>query len=174
MPGYTVKVVNDEGKDCKPGEIGKMVVVGPTGTIYWRDPERQGTSVKDGWCQAGDVVTMDEDGYVQFLSREDDLIKSSGYRIGPEEIEEALVTHPSVADAGVIGVPDEVMGQKTKAFVALEKGVEPSEDLKKELIEHCKGKIAVYKLPREIQFIDAMPRTMVGKLLRRKLRDLET
>jgi 2-aminobenzoate-CoA ligase len=174
VPGYTVKVVNDEGKDCKPGEIGKMVVVGPTGTIYWRDPERQGTSVKDGWCLAGDVVTMDENGYVQFLSREDDLIKSSGYRIGPEEIEEALVTHPSVVDAGVIGVPDEVMGQKTKAFVALEKGVEPSEGLKKELIEHCKGKIAVYKLPREIQFIDAMPRTMVGKLLRRKLRDLET
>jgi len=97
--------------------------------------------VRDGWCLAGDVVTMDEDGYVQFLSREDDLIKSSGYRIGPEEIEEALVMHPSVADAGVVGVPDPVIGQKTKAFVALKPGVTPSDALKKELIDHCKGKI---------------------------------
>jgi 2-aminobenzoate-CoA ligase len=116
---------------------------------------------------------MDEDGYVQFLSREDDLIKSSGYRIGPEEIEEALVMHPAVADAGVVGVPDPVIGQKTKAFVALKPGVAPTEELKKQLVEHCKGKIAVYKLPREIEFIDAMPRTAVGKLLRRILRQQE-
>jgi len=116
---------------------------------------------------------MDELGNVQFLSREDDLIKSSGYRIGPEEIEEALVTHPAVADAGVVGVPDPVMGQKTKAFVVLKSGTAPSDGLKKELIEHCKGKIAVYKLPRDIEFIDAMPRTAVGKLLRRMLRQRE-
>jgi 2-aminobenzoate-CoA ligase len=173
VPGYTVKVVKEDFSDCAPGEIGQMIARGPTGTIYWKDPERQANVVKDGWCLAGDVVTMDEDGYIQFLSREDDLIKSSGYRIGPEEIEEALVTHPKVVDAGVIGVPDPVMGQKTKAFVALGEGVEGTEELKKELIEHCRGKIAVYKLPREIQFIDAMPRTVVGKLLRRKLRDQE-
>ena len=169
-PGYVVKVVNEEFKEVKPGEVGKMVVQGPTGTIYWRDNDKQKSAVKDGWCLAGDVVTMDELGNVQFLSREDDLIKSSGYRIGPEEIEEALVTHPAVADAGVVGVPDPVMGQKTKAFVVLKAGTAPSDDLKKELIEHCKGKIAVYKLPRDIEFIDAMPRTAVGKLLRRMLR----
>ncbi len=160
-------------KKVKPGEVGKMIVRGPTGTIYWKDNEKQKAAVRDGWCLAGDVVTMDEDGYVQFLSREDDLIKSSGYRIGPEEIEEALVMHPSVADAGVVGVPDPVIGQKTKAFVALKPGVTPSDALKKELIDHCKGKIAVYKLPREIEFIDAMPRTAVGKLLRRILRQQE-
>jgi 2-aminobenzoate-CoA ligase len=169
-PGYVVKVVNEEMKEVKPGEVGKMVVQGPTGTIYWKDNDKQKSAVKDGWCLAGDVVTMDELGNVQFLSREDDLIKSSGYRIGPEEIEEALVMHTSVADAGVIGVPDPVMGQKTKAFVVLKAGVKPTEELKKELIEFCKGKIAVYKLPREIEFIDAMPRTAVGKLLRRMLR----
>ncbi|HEX9192093.1 MAG TPA: hypothetical protein VF847_08350, partial [Candidatus Deferrimicrobiaceae bacterium] len=140
---------------------------------YWKDNDKQKSAVRDGWCLAGDVVTMDEDGYVQFLSREDDLIKSSGYRIGPEEIEEALVTHPKVADAGVVGVPDPVIGQKTKAFVQLKPGVTASEELKKELVEHCKGKIAVYKLPREIEFIDAMPRTAVGKLLRRILRQQE-
>ena len=172
-PGYDVRVVNESFEQVKPGEVGKMIVRGPTGTIYWKDNDKQKSAVRDGWCLAGDVVTMDGDGYVQFLSREDDLIKSSGYRIGPEEIEEALVMHPSVADAGVVGVPDPVIGQKTKAFVALKPGVTPSEELKKELVEHCKGKIAVYKLPREIEFIDAMPRTAVGKLLRRILRQQE-
>jgi 2-aminobenzoate-CoA ligase len=172
-PGYDVRVVNENFEQVKPGEVGKMIVQGPTGTIYWKDNDKQKSSVRDGWCLAGDVVTMDEEGYVQFLSREDDLIKSSGYRIGPEEIEEALVMHPSVADAGVVGVPDPIIGQKTKAFVALKPGVTPSEALKKELVEHCKGKVAVYKLPREIEFIDAMPRTAVGKLLRRILRQQE-
>jgi len=172
-PGYDVRVVNESFEQVKPGEVGKMIVRGPTGTIYWKDNEKQKGAVRDGWCLAGDVVTMDEMGNVQFLSREDDLIKSSGYRIGPEEIEEALVMHPSVADAGVVGVPDPVIGQRTKAFVVLKSGVTPSEDLKKQLVEHCKGKIAVYKLPREIEFIDAMPRTAVGKLLRRLLRQRE-
>ena len=172
-PGYVVKVVNEEFQEVKPGEVGKMIVQGPTGTIYWKDNDKQKSAVRNGWCLAGDVVTMDELGNVQFLSREDDLIKSSGYRIGPEEIEEALVTHPAVADAGVVGIPDPVMGQKTKAFVVLKAGTAPSDDLKKTLIEHCKGKIAVYKLPREIEFIDAMPRTAVGKLLRRMLRSRE-
>ena len=172
-PGYTVRVVNENFEQVKPGEVGKMIVQGPTGTIYWKDNDKQKGAVRDGWCLAGDVVTMDELGNVQFLSREDDLIKSSGYRIGPEEIEEALVTHPSVADAGVVGVPDPVIGQKTKAFVVLKAGVAPTEELKKQLVEHCKGKIAVYKLPRDIEFIDAMPRTAVGKLLRRMLRQRE-
>jgi 2-aminobenzoate-CoA ligase len=172
-PGYTVRVVNENFEQVKPGEVGKMIVQGPTGTMYWKDNDKQKGAVRDGWCLAGDVVTMDEMGNVQFLSREDDLIKSSGYRIGPEEIEEALVTHPSVADAGVVGVPDPVIGQKTKAFVVLKAGVAPTEELKKQLVEHCKGKIAVYKLPRDIEFIDAMPRTAVGKLLRRMLRQRE-
>jgi 2-aminobenzoate-CoA ligase len=172
-PGYDVRVVNEGFEPVKPGEVGKMIARGPTGTIYWRDNDKQKSAIRDGWCLAGDVVTMDEDGNVQFLSREDDLIKSSGYRIGPEEIEEALVTHPSVADAGVVGVPDPVMGQRTKAFVVLKTGVTASEDLKKELVEYCKGKVAVYKLPRDIEFIDAMPRTAVGKLLRRVLRQKE-
>jgi len=176
IPGYELRVVNEEGKDCKPGETGQLVGRGPTGTIYWRDPEKQRSVVKDGWCRAGDMVTMDEDGYIWFLSREDDLIKSSGYRIGPEEIEDVLVTHPAVADAGVVGVADPVMGQKTKAFVALKAGQQASEALKQELIEFCKGKVAVYKLPREVEFTDQMPRAPgpggpgTGKLLRRVLR----
>ncbi len=179
VPGYEVKVVNEEGKDCKPGETGQLVARGPTGTMYWRDPEKQRAVVTEGWCRAGDMVTMDEDGYIWFLSREDDLIKSSGYRIGPEEIEDVLVTHPAVADAGVVGVSDATMGQKTKAYVQLKEGKQGSEDLKQELIEFCRGKVAVYKLPREVEFTDKMPRAPgpggpgTGKLLRRLLRQRE-
>jgi len=179
VPGYEVRVVNEGGKDCRPGEVGQLLARGPTGTVYWRDPEKQRSAVINGWCKAGDMVTMDEDGYVWFMTREDDLIKSSGYRIGPEEIEDVLVTHPAVADCGVVGVPDAVMGQKTKAFVVLKPGYLPSEALKQELIDFCRGKIATYKLPREVEFVQEIPRAVgpggpgTGKLLRRLLRDRE-
>ncbi len=176
VPGYEIKVVNEDGKECKPGEVGLLIARGPTGTVYWRDPEKQRSAVWNGWCRAGDFVTLDEDGYVWFLSREDDLIKSSGYRIGPEEIEDALKKHAAVADAGVIGVPDPVRGQNTRAYIVLHPTVTPSDDLKQQLIEHCRGEIAVYKLPREIEFTDQLPRAPgpagpgTGKLLRRVLR----
>ncbi len=177
VPGYEVKVVTEDGQEAKPGEIGLLVARGPTGTVYWRDPERQKAAVRAGWCRAGDFVTMDEDRYVWFMSREDDLIKSSGYRIGPEEIEEALAHHPAVVDAGVIGVPDPVRGQNTRAYVVLKPGLQPSEALSAELVEFCRDKIAVYKLPREIEFAPELPRAPgpagpgTGKLLRRVLRE---
>ncbi len=177
VPGYEVKVVTEEGKDAKPGEVGLLIARGPTGTVYWRDPDKQRSAVRSGWCRAGDFVTMDEDGYIWFMSREDDLIKSSGYRIGPEEIEEALGRHPAVVDAGVIGVPDPVRGQNTRAYVVLKAGTQPSEALRGELIEFCRDKIAVYKLPREIEFAPQLPRAPgpagpgTGKLLRRVLRE---
>jgi 2-aminobenzoate-CoA ligase len=174
IPGYELKVINEDGKDCKPGESGRLIARGPTGTIYWRDPDKQRSVIADGWCRAGDMVSMDEDGYIWFLSREDDLIKSSGYRIGPEEIEDVLVTHPAVADAGVIGIPDQVMGQRTKAYVQLKEGAQPTDALRQELIEFCRGKIAVYKLPRDVDFVPALPRTMTGKLLRRVIRQQES
>jgi 2-aminobenzoate-CoA ligase len=177
VPGYEVKVVTEEGKDAKAGEVGLLIARGPTGTVYWRDPDKQRSSVRDGWCRAGDFVTMDEDGYVWFMSREDDLIKSSGYRIGPEEVEEALARHPAVADAGVIGVADPVRGQNTRAYVVLKPGTTASEPLRAELVEFCRDKIAVYKLPREIEWASQLPRAPgpagpgTGKLLRRVLRE---
>jgi 2-aminobenzoate-CoA ligase len=179
IPGYELRVINEQGTDCKPGEVGQLVARGPTGTVYWREPYKQRSLVTDGWCRAGDMVSMDDAGYIWFLSREDDLIKSSGYRIGPEEIEDVLVTHPAVVDAGVIGVPDPVIGQKTKAFIQLKEGTPPSESLKQELVEFCRGKIAIYKLPREVEFVGQLPRAAgpggpgTGKLLRRLLRQRE-
>lgn len=177
VPGYELRVITEDGKPAKAGEVGFLIARGPTGTLYWRDPDKQRSAVRDGWCRAGDVVTMDEDGYVWFLSREDDLIKSSGYRIGPEEIEEALARHAAVAEAGVIGVPDPLRGQNTRAYVVLKAGTQPSEALKGELIEFCRDKIAVYKLPREVEFVPQLPRAPgpmgpgTGKLLRRVLRE---
>ncbi len=177
VPGYELRVVTEDGKDCKPGEVGLLIARGPTGTVYWRDAEKQKQAVKDGWCRAGDFVTMDEDGYVWFLSREDDLIKSSGYRIGPEEIEDVLTKHPAVADCCVIGVPDPVRGQNTRAYVVLKPSAAAAEGLQQAILDFCRDHLAVYKLPREVQFVESVPRAAgpagpgTGKLLRRILRD---
>ena len=171
VPGYELKVIDEENKEAKPGAIGHFVAIGPTGTVYWRDPDKQRHAITpEGWNRAGDFVHADEDGYFWFVSRQDDIIKSSGYRIGPEEIEVTLATHPAVADVAVIGVPDEVRGQIAKAFVVLRPGESASQD---ELIAFCKGKIATYKLPREVVIVDELPRTPTGKLLRRVLRQKE-
>ena len=171
VPGYELKVIDEENNEAKAGTIGHFVACGPTGTIYWRDPDKQRHAITpEGWNRAGDFVSVDEDGYFWFVSREDDIIKSSGYRIGPEEIEVTLATHPAVADVGVIGVPDEVRGQIAKAFVVLKPGQTLSPE---ELIAFCKGKIATYKLPREIVIVNELPRTPTGKLLRRVLKQKE-
>ena len=178
LPGFKVKLISEEGTECGVGDVGILTVKGPTGTLYWKPYEddnrllkNQQGKIKDGWNLLGDAVYQDEDGYIFFVSREEDMIKSSGYRIGPSEVEDTLIKHPAVADAGVAGIPDELLGQKTKAFVVLSEGYEPSEELKEEIINSCREHIAVYKLPRALDFVDSLPRTTTGKLLRRKLRD---
>jgi 2-aminobenzoate-CoA ligase len=177
VPGYEVQVITEDGKVAAPGELGKLYARGPTGTLYWRPQEesalleKQKSVLREGWVLVGDFVTVDEDGYVTFVSREEDLIKSSGYRIGPEEVEDALLKHPAVADAGVIGVPDPVRGQTTRAYVILKQGHAPSDQLKQEILDGSREYVAVYKLPREVEFVSELPRTQTGKLLRRVLRD---
>jgi len=180
VPGYEIQVITEEGKVAKPGELGRLYARGPTATLYWRPLEeggslleKQKSLIREGWVLVGDFVTMDEEGYISFVSRQEDLIKSSGYRIGPEEIEDALLKHPAVADAGVIGVPDAVRGQNVKAFIILKPGQAPTEDLKKKIIDSCREYIAIYKLPRIVEFVTELPRTLQGKLLRRILRDKE-
>lgn len=176
VPGYEIQVITEEGKVAKPGELGRLYARGPTGTLYWRPLEdglleKQKAVIREGWVLVGDFCTVDDDGYLSFVSRQEDLIKSSGYRIGPEEVEDALLKHPAVADAGVIGVPDTVRGHNVKAFVLLRPGQTPSEELKQKIIDSCRDHIAIYKLPRIIEFTNELPRTLQGKLLRRVLRD---
>jgi len=179
MPGYEIQVITEEGKVAKPGELGRLYARGPTGTLYWRPLEdglleKQKSLIREGWVLVGDFCTLDEDGYLSFVSRQEDLIKSSGYRIGPEEIEDALLKHPAVADAGVIGLPDPVRGQNVKAFIILRPGHTPSDELKQQILDSCREHIAIYKLPRIVEFVTELPRTLQGKLLRRVLRDKET
>ena len=177
LPGVECRVVDAEFNDCKPNEVGSMVLKGPSGSLYWKpyvEDERliksQKKGVVDGWNQMGDAVFMKEDGNIFFVSREDDMIKSSGYRIGPAEVEEALEKHPDIAEAGVIGVPDPEKGAITKAFVVLKEGVEGSDEFFEDLKTFLKEHIAIYKLPREIEYRAELPRTPTGKLLRRHLR----
>lgn len=177
LPGVKVRVITPEGNDCKPGEVGSMIIKGPSGSLYWKpyvDDERliksQRKGVVNGWNQMGDAVYMQEDGNIFFVSREDDMIKSSGYRIGPAEVEEAIAKHPKVADVGVIGVPDPDKGQITKAFIVMKPGEEGDDAFFEDLKAFLKDHIAIYKLPRAVEYVESLPRTPTGKLLRRKLR----
>jgi len=177
LPGVEVRVVDPEWNDCEPDQVGSMVLKGPSGSLYWKpyeDNEKliksQKKGVVDGWNQMGDAVFMKEDGNIFFVSREDDMIKSSGYRIGPAEVEEAIEKHPAVAEAGIVGIPDPEKGQITKAFVVLKEGQEGSDEFFEELKTFLKEHIAIYKLPREIEYRSELPRTPTGKLLRRHLR----
>ena len=177
LPGIQVRVVDAEWKDCKPNEVGSMIIKGPSGSLYWKpyeDNEKllksQKKGVVNGWNQMGDAVFMNEEGNIFFVSREDDMIKSSGYRIGPAEVEEAIAKHQAVADVGVVGIPDPDKGQITKAFIVLKPGFEGGDAFFEELKTFLKEHIAVYKLPRAIEYVNELPRTPTGKLLRRKLR----
>ena len=177
IPGVKCKVVDPEWNDCKPDQVGSMVIKGPSGSLYWKPYENdnkllnsQKKGVVDGWNQMGDAVFMKEDGNIFFVSREDDMIKSSGYRIGPAEVEEAIEKHPAVAECGIVGIPDPDKGQITKAFVVLKEGHEGSDEFFEELKTFLKEHIAIYKLPRAIEYRDELPRTPTGKLLRRHLR----
>jgi 2-aminobenzoate-CoA ligase len=180
VPGYIARIIDPETKEeCKAGEVGNLYIKGPTGIRYWNHPtrpldEKQKKSVIDGWNVLGDFVRRDENGYIYFVSRDDDLIKSSGYRIGPDEIEQPLGQHPAIMECAVIGVPDPegVRGQIVKAVIRLKEGYEPSDELKKDILAYLEKHIAKYKLPRVIEFREEpLPRTATGKLLRRFLKE---
>jgi len=169
VPGYTATVLDENLKPCKPGVVGRLAVKGPTGCRYLADP-RQGDYVQHGWNITGDAYMVDEDGYFFYQARTDDMIISAGYNIAGPEVEGALLTHPAVAECGVVGAPDPERGTIVKAFVVLKAGNQASDEIKKTLQEHVKQAIAPYKYPRAIQFVDALPRTETGKVQRFKLR----
>ena len=171
IPGYTVCAVDDQMQPVPPGQIGKLAVRGPTGCRYLAD-DRQLKFVRDGWNLPGDAVYLDEDGYVFYQARADDMIVSSGYNISGPEVESVLMQHAAVAECGVIGVPDETRGQIVKAFVVLHPGFDASDALTAELQDFVKRTVAPYKYPRVIAFVETLPRTETGKLKRFALRTM--
>lgn len=169
VPGYEATVLDADGKPLDEGE-GRLAIKGPTGCRYL-DDERQANYVVDGWNVTGDTYRKDDDGYFWYLARSDDMIVSSGYNIGAPEVENALLGHPAVAECAVIGVPCPERGQKVKAFVVLADFAEPSDELVKGLQDFAKERIAPYKYPREVEFVESLPKTATGKLRRSELRE---
>jgi 2-aminobenzoate-CoA ligase len=168
VPGYEATVLDADGNPLDEG-VGRLAIKGPTGCRYLDDP-RQSDYVVNGWNVTGDTYRRDADGYYYYLARNDDMIVSAGYNIGAPEVENALLSHPAVAECAVIGVPCPERGQKVKAFVVLAADAEGSDALVAELQAHAKAEIAPYKYPREIAFVDALPKTATGKLRRSELR----
>lgn len=176
-PHYTVLLLDENGNEVEGGDEGEVCIDlshgRPAGlfTGYYRDPERTAEAFAGGVYHTGDMAWRDEEGYYWFIGRADDVIKSSGYRIGPFEVESALIEHPAVLECAITGVPDPDRGQVVKATIMLAKGYQPSEALKKELQNHVKQATAPYKYPRIIQFVDELPKTFSGKIQRKALRE---
>lgn len=176
MPGIHAAIVDEDGKEVKDGEEGNLAIKpGWTSMMHsiWRRPEKYKSYFEHGWYISGDRAFKDKDGYFWFIGRADDVIKTSGERVGPFEVESALIEHPSVVEAGVIGKPDQLRGEIIKAFVKLKDGVKPSEKLKEEIQEYVKKHLAAHAYPREIEFIDKLPKTRSGKIMRRLLKAKE-
>lgn len=169
VPGFTAKVVDDEGNEVPRGTVGKLAMIGPVGCRYL-DDVRQADYVKNGWNYPGDAFVQDEDGYFFYQSRADDMIVTAGYNVGGPEVEDALLQHSAVAECGVIGKPDAERGTIVKAYCVLKPGHTGDAVLVKALQDHVKATIAPFKYPREIEFVAALPRTETGKLQRFKLR----
>ena len=172
VPGYQARVVDDAGNPVPAGTVGKLAVRGPTGCRYL-DDARQANYVKGGWNFPGDAYVMDEAGYFFYQSRTDDMIISAGYNIAAPEVEDALMLHPAVLECAVIGVPDEERGQVVKAYVTLRPGFVAGNATVKDLQEFVKKSVAPYKYPRQIEFVEKLPRTQTGKLQRFKLREMQ-
>jgi 2-aminobenzoate-CoA ligase len=169
VPGYEARVVDAGGNEVPPNTLGRLAVRGPTGCRYLAD-KRQRTYVCDGWNITGDTYLMDADGYFWYQARSDDMIVSAGYNIAGPDVETALLTHPAIAECGVVGAPDAERGQIVKAYVVLRPGHTGDAALTKLLQDYVKANIAPYKYPRAIEYVAALPRTQTGKLQRFELR----
>ena len=176
-PGHIVTIVNPEdGTPLKVGEHGQIAIRKNSPVVmreYWKNPGAMAEKFLGDWCVTGDQGYMDDRGYVYFQGRADDVIKTSGYRVGPAEIEAKIIEHPAVASCAVVGVPDERRGQSIKAFVKLLPGNEPSQGMIEEIQKHVKTRLAAHEAPREFEFIDEFPMTVTGKIRRRDLREQE-
>jgi acyl-coenzyme A synthetase/AMP-(fatty) acid ligase len=178
-PGIDLNVIDEDGNILPPNTEGDIAVrvkpERPVGLFkeYWKEPDRTASVFKGDWYLTGDRAYVDEEGYFWFVGRSDDVILTSGYRIGPFEVESALIEHPSVAESAVVSSPDETRGEVVKAFVVLAPGYTGTDELLKELQNHVKKVTAPYKYPRKIEFVETLPKTISGKIRRVELRNME-
>jgi acetyl-CoA synthetase len=173
VPGHRAAVIRDDGSLCAPGELGQIAVRRPDPVMflgYWNQPEATRQKFLGDWMITGDQARCDEDGYVFFVGRDDDVITSSGYRIGPGEIEDCLLRHPAVANAAAVGKPDALRTEIVKAFVILRAGFAPSDELVADIQSFVRQRLSAHEYPREISFVDRLPLTTTGKIIRRILR----
>ncbi|MAM60981.1 AMP-binding protein [Maritimibacter sp. UBA3975] len=173
VPGHEVAVIDGAGQEVAPGTTGEIAVKRPDPVMflgYWNLPEKTAEKFTGDWMRTGDLGVMDEDGYFTYVSRDDDVISSAGYRIGPTEIETCLTGHPDVVMAAAVGVPDETRGEVVKAFVVLRSGVAP-DGLEAALIQRVRDKVSPHVAPRSVAFVEELPMTATGKIMRRSLRD---
>jgi acetyl-CoA synthetase len=176
IPGHIGAVVDDDGNELPAGEVGQIAFKRPDPVMlleYWKNPQASADKFVGDWLLTGDLGQRDDDGYFWYRGRADDVITSAGYRIGPGEIEEALLRHPAVRLAAAIGVPDPVRTESIKVFVVLAEGQQPSEALEGEIREFVKSRLARHEYPRAIEFLDSLPTTTTGKIMRRELRERE-
>jgi acetyl-CoA synthetase len=174
VPGHTVAVIRPDGSACAPGEQGQIAIRRPDPVMfleYWNKPDATREKFIGDWMTTGDQGVADADGYVQFIGRDDDVITSAGYRIGPSEIEDCLIRHPAVALAAVVGKPDALRTEIVKAFIVLKAGYAPSDALASEIQAFVKTRLSAHEYPREVAFIDTLPMTTTGKVIRRLLRE---
>jgi len=175
-PGHDIEVIDAEGRPCEPGDVGDIALRGTPPTLfrgYYKNEEETRASRRGEWYVTGDRAQKDDDGYFWFVGRADDVISSGAYRIGPFEVESALLEHPAVLESAVVGSPDPDRGNVVKAFIVLRSGHEPGDALVRALQEHCKRVTAPYKYPREIEFVAELPKTRSGKIRRVELRQAE-
>jgi acetyl-CoA synthetase len=174
VPGHVVDVIDAAGRIMPTGRLGSIAVrwPDPVGFLgYWHNPEATAAKFVGDWLITGDLGRKSTDGWLQFVGRDDDIITSAGYRIGPGEVEDCLIGHPAVQAAGVVGKPDTERTEIVKAFVVLMPGIAPSEALAEELRAHVRGRLAAHEYPREVEFLEALPMTTTGKVIRRELRE---
>jgi long-chain acyl-CoA synthetase len=167
VPSTELRLVDDDGQPGPPGEPGEIVARGPQVMLgYWQRPEDTEQALAGGWLHTGDIGTMDEEGYFRIVDRKKDMILVSGFNVYPNEVEEVIASHQDVQEAAVIGVPDEKMGEAVRAYVVAHNPGLTEE----EIIRHCREHLAAYKVPRGVEFRDDLPKSLIGKILRKDLR----